>query len=693
MAGTPHVRAPGTRARRILILTDHRRTLWRSWLSEVDQADVLVLKGGTDEHRSASAWSEVEHVSYLDAEAISRAAEPQVREFYPGFVDRFGNEPLLAGRAIVDLFPRRASASTWWFMEATEKSPLRGRISRQLHWVAMTRVALDSTAFDECWVDVSEPEMTLVLLSGQREIGPRFLVAPPLRIGALKSRARRERALLFPLRLLAYRVYAAARAVGAKLALTGIGAPRPAGGSRTLALYTRFPVLWTSSLDPSRATERYFLHLEKGTGEKIPLVYAADVSAPPTWLLRHRARLRTVFRQRRIRPLLKDISWARLITILAASGTCAAYWRFSRRSREVQIPFVGFDVAPAWDREVRRSISGIDGTNALVLAACAEGVDPEAVTAFVHPLEFQPIERALWVGSRVPTAGFQHASFSGNLFNYFFDQAVIARALSGEDEDGPPLPDLLLANGTAARDAFLAAGFPSDRVELVGALRYNDLRSDTPAPTQRATIRKLYGLPANEKLVLVLTTSDAPAARALLGALKRICEGGELGARLIFRCHYHAPLEREVDAWFGARPESLGLAPAEAPLHELVTAADVVLTGYSTVSLEATILGVPTIIFRDPGSANLDPLVDYEALASFATTSDRLEEVLHDMLVNPPDLTQRGPDLARLEREVFYRLDGQAPRRTLDALAARGWAPGERLREPARSPFDTPKSL
>ena len=150
--------------------------------------------------------------------------------------------------------------------------------------------------------------------------------------------------------------------------------------------------------------------------------------------------------------------------------------------------------------------------------------------------------------------------------------------------------DRVAVNGPQLGDFLARHGLPRERIDVVGQPRYDDYNA-TAATSVRAGAREDLGLVDGEFAVLFATQPDQDGAyiRSVVEAVLAVPD-----VTLLLRPHPST----------GARPLEEIRALAQGPrvrwcakndIFQLIAASDVVVVNYSTVALEAAILGRPVI--------------------------------------------------------------------------------------------------
>jgi CDP-Glycerol:Poly(glycerophosphate) glycerophosphotransferase len=136
-------------------------------------------------------------------------------------------------------------------------------------------------------------------------------------------------------------------------------------------------------------------------------------------------------------------------------------------------------------------------------------------------------------------------------------------------------------------------GVSSHRITITGQPRYDSLceKRRTRDVTSVRAARMTLGLRDADACFLLATQPHQDAERVAVG-VKALLEVG--GAHVLLRPHPSEPSEK-YDACLAANAGRVSLC-AGIDIDELLCAADAVVTEFSTVALEAAILGVPVII-------------------------------------------------------------------------------------------------
>jgi hypothetical protein len=277
--------------------------------------------------------------------------------------------------------------------------------------------------------------------------------------------------------------------------------------------------------------------------------------------------------------------------------------------------------------------------------------------------------RAIMLEARrrgIPSIGLQHGFIYRHWLNYLHEPDELAPM--GRDL-GCPIPDVTLAFDRYAEAHLVGAGhFPPDRVRVTGNARLDALAAECAslAPARRQIRRDLGVAPDQPLALLAAKFSEIrdvlPDVVAAVAAIP--------GMRLIVKTH---PAESPGDYASSTRgAPNITIAPADADLAQLMTAADAIVTMNSTVAIDGLALDIPAFVVGLPN--NLSPFVDAGAMVGAATPAEirpGLEALLYDRGRRQALVAAAGA----FARQYALRSDGQAARRAADEVLARAAHP------------------
>jgi hypothetical protein len=604
-------------------------------------------------------------VAAASAESAARA-ERDLQDFYPRFVADFPRQTKL-----LDLLKRRGDVNLWWLGETCEKGPLRGPLPSQLYSLALLEHMFAGRHFDEVWLDLTDDDLLHTIKTNLESRGL-VIVPMPARRGAGRRAWLQRGGRQWALRQFVWRALSVLQAGGIKLVLLLAGVRRARRGSRFFAFFTRYPALWTTPHSAAQQ-ERYFRHMEGELGRDVEPAYLAVISDWPWRFVRRVRGMRGRLVASHIHPLPLYTTWTDLFRVLVGHGLLRRLLRYMATGRVHRAEFLGWDISRLWHAEVLRTLSGPDiPANVLLQSSVRRFVESHDVEAVLNPLEYQPMERALWAGvnGRARSVALQHSTYAPNHFMYYFKPGELDGYVHGTVSEPSPMADYFLAAGPRPQETMLDNGIPADRVGLCGAVRYEDLRFETADVSAQRALRESLRLPPDRPVILVATSIHRAEAIALVGAFTRAVRFFSTGVTVAFKCHYHASIHAEIEDLCRSRAPHLDLSilPLDAPLHPHMRAADVVVAGGSTVAVEAVALGKPVLAYHDPALLNLNPLVAFPGSCRFVSTPEEIAAALNELLEGGGDAGLMRSKGVEAVEALFYRLDGRATERALNLL-------------------------
>ncbi len=215
-----------------------------------------------------------------------------------------------------------------------------------------------------------------------------------------------------------------------------------------------------------------------------------------------------------------------------------------------------------------------------------------------------------------------------HLYN-FNDESVYLN----QSSNGMPMPDLWSTNGPAAYNAFLDSGYPSDKVIMLEALRYLDIKSSTHEEvTDKSMVEPL------ETTIKVLVIGDLSLYQAtdkLLLAVKYCVDHLSKSYQFVYKPH-------PADISNSCVRLGLDIKQTDAPLAEIVSNFDVAISGHGTSGgLDAYLAGVKSIVFTDSATFNLSPLRGIDSV-QFVSSPLELTDALTSLTIlsNETDIAE-----------------------------------------------------
>jgi dTDP-glucose pyrophosphorylase/CBS domain-containing protein len=224
--------------------------------------------------------------------------------------------------------------------------------------------------------------------------------------------------------------------------------------------------------------------------------------------------------------------------------------------------------------------------------------------------------------------------------------------------------------GMQCKEAFLALGYPPERLQLTGSVGL-----DRVLQFPQAQARLRLGTYANlaeggRRVVLYATSGVNKNEREVLAKVIEFCRNPDAEAALVIRPHHsigRSLYEETVTAVLGSSARRRAVVTAEGTAHDNIIAADIVITDFSTIGAEAVLLGRPLLVINTTGQPF--PANNYADLG-VAVQASSLDEI-NPLLFRLRDEGAFWPN-ARESVEAFTEAynwgGGQAGKRLLGAL-------------------------
>ena len=209
--------------------------------------------------------------------------------------------------------------------------------------------------------------------------------------------------------------------------------------------------------------------------------------------------------------------------------------------------------------------------------------------------------------------------------------------------------------GETTKEFFEWKGIEPDRLHVTGAPHFDGLAEHDP---DVAAVRERLGIPNDDTVVTVATQPfDDDVRRSILAAVVTHVAPLE-GVTVVLRPHPRedVSLHREYD---DGSNDDVRIA-ADADVHDLLSASDLLLAVNSTVIFEASLLGTPVLVlsFTDERDHPLySPDNGYPCVTDPKQLQDAVADALND---GPKGLRARQPSFGR---EYAHNADGRATER------------------------------
>ncbi len=256
------------------------------------------------------------------------------------------------------------------------------------------------------------------------------------------------------------------------------------------------------------------------------------------------------------------------------------------------------------------------------------------------------------VGVEVPLYGYQHATVSRMLLNYFhYSTEVVERG-----NYALPLPEKIICNGQVPYGYMQSCGYASDRLAAAEAIRYNHLKS--------AVIPKNKSRP----IVLVALSMNLGESASILRFVSQSFQGLG-GIEVWIKAHPFLDAEAVMQA-ASIKLTGLGFQVQQGKIIDLLSSARVVIAGESGVAVEALALGCCVIQIKSAAWINMSPLAQVQSsLVQTAASYGQLHRQAVDIMGRGYDPEEHAREAKRIIYSFFnLNVNSDIPQRLLDIV-------------------------
>jgi hypothetical protein len=210
---------------------------------------------------------------------------------------------------------------------------------------------------------------------------------------------------------------------------------------------------------------------------------------------------------------------------------------------------------------------------------------------------------------------------------------------SDKERSQVPLPDRIVVNGPNAKSVLEKSGFPEHSIEVLGALRYSNLK-------KRPFEKKVFH--ENLTILVALSTSVSNSIEILCKIISSL--GNVRDIKIIIKCHPTIPFE-SIFPHIGNIPGNFDIR--DDPVGDLLLKADVLIYSESTVCVEALALGVPVINIKSDYTIDMNILAGIPGILSLSSADEILDALY---TVTSPESLRRFNEIQSVVNEIFAPL-------------------------------------
>lgn len=298
-------------------------------------------------------------------------------------------------------------------------------------------------------------------------------------------------------------------------------------------------------------------------------------------------------------------------------------------------------------------------------------IERENIDAVVIPDEAGFRNKALLVAAypqKIPTLVVQTGLMAVN--NVFFEYGCAADELASSPSKQPLFPDKFSVYGDGSKDILKEARYPFyESIIVTGQPRY-DMLARASEIFDGEEFRHSLNIEPGKKLVLIASQpfrmfgNKKIFFRSIFQALK-----DDPQIRIVIKPKPHPSDAQEK--WHKRLAEEMGVEavvlPRNSDTNEALYACDVLITGYSTVALEAMILGKPVVTVNLTNQPDPVPYAQSGAALGVYKAED-IASAVEKALDDPETRGRLENGRQKYLYDQYHELDGQATKRIVDLI-------------------------
>jgi len=180
-------------------------------------------------------------------------------------------------------------------------------------------------------------------------------------------------------------------------------------------------------------------------------------------------------------------------------------------------------------------------------------------------------------------------------------------SLSPLEADLLPGPDIIAVNGIRAKSMLEQSGFTRFRIEITGALRYQNLE------------KKPFVLKNHERMIVLVALSAGVNDSIELAHKVFSAFGNEKDVLIVLKCHPTLPFHL-IFPLISPHPKNVSIR--DEPVNDLLRNADICVYAESTVCVEALAMGVPIINVRSDHHIDMNIFEGVDTVPSVSTPDE-----------------------------------------------------------------------
>lgn len=640
----------------VLFIYDSSLVIGRHSLSSIGVNDSVLLFPLTSVQHVTTLLAESLRkggctVRILESADLINASADSLREKYIQFVSELSRKETYAGKDLKSFFAFDDDTTLWWFSLVAEKNTFKSDAFNKLAQLDAVIESINRENVEMVALGCSDRKLQAALLE--------YIANSSIKLVTLHTKCTKCKKNLLSymssfqsilyvkhiVMLFAYSIYFFQRTWKIKRKAGRLSA-LPASGN-SIAIITYFPNFDIESAKQGIFKNKYYSHLQESLmrrGHKIIWVAMCVKSNSMTFheTLDHAKRFKEKGNALFLIEEFCTIPFMiRALLLMLISSV--KFLLIARRVRAFH-DLKGYNFYGLFMDDWFSSFCGKIGYQGIVHYFLFRSMlDKLKATTCLYYCEMHAWEKALAfarkaVGCKATLIAYQHATVSPMLLNYFNNPDEINDAGSYM----LPKPDIIACNGKRPLTYFMTSGWQEKSLSLVEAIRYTHLKH-----LMHCAIHK------TRKIVLIALSISPLESSSIFNVSFNALNGLD-GIEIWIKPHPFLKME-DVTASSGIKLEDSTFILRNDPIETLLTEAQIVIAGESSVSLEALALGCEIVIVKVPELINMSPLRDIESpLVKTIDNPSDLHAAVLGLLSKESDGGENAAESRRIIDEFFF---------------------------------------
>lgn len=639
----------------IVEILDQAQTWGRSEYlktAKLQEMDVRVLSLG-----EAIPPKDNSDETWLDIKEISDTVNEKIRNLYPRFLYN-----AVKDSGLLDITVLENKISLYWLMPISEMSVLRNPLIDKLYALFVLKEVLKKSTYHRI-LFVTDDELLEIPV---REICRNFKVSF-IEVKLIKPKKHSYYRNKFSLLTSWWRISVTAIFYWLIFNLFHIAKPKQNISADILGL-TIFPTLW------SKNNQGAFENLVFGDfpselkKHNKDLKYLAIPTIKPRNLTMHIKFWKKITAENHIYFSYASVSLSELLSVCFRNVWGKQLLKKMKNLSSLNLQIDDIDIKPLLIRELQHEQWGQGILQSFVLAYASANIAKKVnkTSSAICAFEFQPIEKAFVAGLKktdpnIKVIGLQTSLLGKSHIGYCF----LPEQINLNNQLLPlyaSLPDYIATYGKTTYH-MLSKKIGNERVQLTGPIRYPYLNINTDADRIKSekNIKNRFNLDGGTILALLALPSLKEEALTILDWAFAISQKYPQLYFLV-RFHYWAILSDELRT-ASQLYSFTNYQVVESDLHELLLASQFMVTGTSSVGVEAMISGCMPISYKPTRRYDFGRIQDVEAGAFLYTNQAELQFAINECVLQSKNFFQKKIQWESNIQKLCTPLDGKASHR------------------------------